>query len=60
MDKILQNIEAGIAAGLAKAEKKSKYVSCPFCHEDDFDLEGLKNHLLNGWCNEFNEIRPCP
>jgi hypothetical protein len=23
----------------------SDNIECPFCHEDDFDLEGLKHHL---------------
>lgn len=27
--------------------------SCPFCAERDFDLIGLKNHLLNGHCEPF-------
>ena len=22
------------------------YIKCPFCQEDDFDLPGLKHHLL--------------
>jgi len=30
-------------------------VKCPFCLEDDFDLIGLKNHLLKGHCDVFNE-----
>ena len=29
-------------------------VTCPFCGEGDFDLYGLKIHLLNGWCEAFN------
>lgn len=28
---------------------------CPFCAEGDFDLVGLKGHLLRGWCDKFNE-----
>lgn len=36
-------------------------ISCPFCYEDDFDLIGLKIHLLNGWCDVFNETKiPIP
>jgi len=35
---------------------EEKFISCPFCKEDDFDLEGLKGHLLNGYCEEFNVI----
>ena len=30
-------------------------VVCPFCGECDFDLVGLKMHLLRGWCDKFNE-----
>ncbi len=30
------------------------FISCPFCKEDDFDLIGLKTHLLNGRCEVFN------
>lgn len=30
-------------------------VTCPFCKENDFDLIGLKNHLLSGHCGNFNE-----
>ena len=35
-----------------------EYIKCPFCGEDDFDLEGLKTHLLNH-CEVFDktEIR---
>ena len=29
-------------------------VTCPFCGEDDFDLYGLKIHILSGWCEVFN------
>jgi hypothetical protein len=28
---------------------------CPFCHEEDFDLIGLKSHLLNGNCPVFED-----
>ena len=29
----------------------NEYVVCPFCHEPDFDLEGLAMHLQRiGWC----------
>jgi hypothetical protein len=30
-------------------------VICPFCGEGDFDLVGLKMHLLRGWCDKLNE-----
>jgi hypothetical protein len=29
-------------------------IECPFCGEKDFDLVGLKGHLLNS-CEEFEE-----
>ena len=32
------------------------YINCPFCGERGFDLVGLKSHLLNGDCEEFNKI----
>jgi 4-hydroxy-3-methylbut-2-en-1-yl diphosphate synthase IspG/GcpE len=31
-------------------------IACPFCGDVDFDLIGLKRHLLNGWCECFNEV----
>jgi len=35
---------------------EENYIKCPFCGEDDFDLEGLKAHLLNSWCPVFDDI----
>jgi hypothetical protein len=29
-------------------------IACPFCGETDFDLIGLKSHLLNH-CEEFDQ-----
>lgn len=29
---------------------------CPFCGEDDFDLIGLKLHLLR-WCKKFDDLQ---
>lgn len=31
-------------------------ITCPFCSEDDFDLIGLKIHLINGHCNAYNTL----
>ena len=31
-------------------------VSCPFCGEQDFDLIGLKYHLQQGHCTNYNEM----
>lgn len=28
---------------------------CSFCGEKDFDLIGLKSHLVNGDCKVFND-----
>jgi hypothetical protein len=33
----------------------SEYVSCPWCKEDDFDLQGLKFHLEHGHCEEYEK-----
>lgn len=32
-------------------------IICPFCGEEDFDLIGLKIHLIVGWCDPFKD---CP
>ena len=32
-------------------------VACPFCGEDDFDLIGLKMHLMSGWCEVFDKLQ---
>jgi hypothetical protein len=37
-------------------EEPEMDVACPFCGEPGFDLIGLKLHLLNQWCDEFNEV----
>ena len=34
---------------------KYKPAICPFCNESNFDLIGLKSHLLNGDCSIFND-----
>ena len=33
----------------------ANYIKCPFCGEDDFDLEGLKGHLEHGDCDVYNK-----
>ena len=35
--------------------KIKQYIHCPFCEEDEFDLEGLKYHLVM-YCEEFKKI----
>ena len=29
-------------------------MKCPFCNDSDFDLIGLKHHILRGWCEVYN------
>jgi len=31
-------------------------INCPFCGIKDFDMVGLKSHLLNGDCENFNSV----
>ena len=38
-----------------KKEENSEDIICPFCHIENFDLIGLKSHLLRGDCEIFNE-----
>lgn len=33
----------------------SNDIQCPFCHESDFDLAGLKWHILNN-CSYFEAV----
>ena len=40
---------------MSEIDEQVKYVLCPFCGEDDFDLVGLKYHLMVGYCAVFNE-----
>lgn len=35
------------------------YVKCPFCGEDDFDLWGLKMHLIR-WCDVYDQLKQPP
>jgi hypothetical protein len=39
---------------IPQKKEGSSDVICPFCQEGDFDLPGLKSHIIRGWCNEFN------
>ena len=36
-------------------EQEPEHVVCPFCKVADFDLEGLKGHLMNGYCKVYEE-----
>lgn len=31
-------------------------IECPFCHEKDFDLVGLRLHLVQGHCDIYEEM----
>ena len=33
-----------------------RIMKCPFCGEDDFDLVGLKYHILN-YCKVYDEVK---
>jgi hypothetical protein len=35
------------------AIESNPLLACPFCHETDFDLIGLKRHLLVTGCDVF-------
>lgn len=35
---------------------KQPLIHCPFCGDADFDHIGLKDHLLRGFCNEFEGV----
>jgi len=38
-------------------EEPNCEIVCPFCSEGDFDLIGLKMHLLAGWCEPFAALK---
>lgn len=40
-------------------DKEEELCECPFCHEPDFDLIGLKSHLMND-CEKFRDTRVVP
>lgn len=31
-------------------------LACPWCKDINFDAVGLKLHIINGHCDEFNEL----
>jgi len=37
--------------------EEDSMMTCPFCMETDFDVIGLKHHLLSGGCEIFNTTR---
>jgi endogenous inhibitor of DNA gyrase (YacG/DUF329 family) len=36
---------------------ENQSVNCPFCGMADFDLVGLKSHLVHGDCENFDSIK---
>lgn len=38
------------------AQEKRVDIVCPFCGEGDFDLIGLKEHLIYIWCESFQKV----
>lgn len=50
-------MEDHIVVGDSEAEEFDLIeLVCPFCNEQDFDLIGLKIHLIKGYCDKFNEL----
>ena len=43
-------------SGLETGYIAPDFVTCPFCGEKDFDLVGLKGHLMIFGCEEFEKI----
>lgn len=35
---------------------KEEEVQCPFCKDFGFDLKGLKMHINNNWCPEWDKV----
>lgn len=35
-------------------------ITCPFCGDGDFDLEGLKHHFRNGYCVVYEATAELP
>ena len=44
----------------ATADATRQDIVCPFCEEEDFDLIGLKSHLLKGHCDDFEKTERLP
>ena len=42
----------GVQPGLPSAT----LLACPYCGEPDYDLAGLKSHLMKGECEPFEAI----
>lgn len=46
--------EAGASAERISSVVRSADTVCPFCGESGFDLIGLKSHISNGDCEQYN------
>ncbi len=54
MEELRKKLQEHINSETVKIVRQSRQDHvCPFCDESDFDLIGLKDHLLC-WCKEFN------
>lgn len=42
------------------SDQQSSILTCPFCHEEDFDDVGLKHHLTHGLCDEYKKVERHP
>lgn len=52
LDKLVDTIREMRSIPEGGMDKKTN-LTCPFCGETDFDKVGLKIHIINGWCEEF-------
>lgn len=43
-----------IESDIPQESNKAEDIICPFCKWADFDLIGLKMHILRGHCDVFN------
>jgi hypothetical protein len=50
-----QYAAAKILELLDTIQKSVTTVDCPFCNEEDFDLIGLRHHLMVGDCKSFED-----
>jgi hypothetical protein len=47
-----------VASLLEENDKKTNSdLTCPLCGETDFDKVVLKIHIINGWCDEFENTK---
>jgi hypothetical protein len=53
----LEIVEKKTVDGFRWYVNLKKKLVCPFCNTDDFDLAGMKHHLLSGWCKPFIDLK---